>query len=294
MSLEFRKRRFRKPDKNGQLAIALGAVALGLCIAIAWIAISFRPQPNTDSSSSDGNQSDAASYDNAAPTNLLVMLTDEGYERFTLVQISPADQQVRVATVPALLADDDGNTLVSTMRKTGLVDAVTLTTNVLQLPIHHYIALNADKAESWFNYLENGIEVTLTQTVDFTDEAGAVIRLDEGEHNLTATQTVALLRYDGWQDVAVTRRFPAEIMAAMINQHATAQRRYASDFSTLSNLCRTSLRIGDFNDFLPALKHTASTEDTLCVIEELKGSYQTDRFVFDYKATAKESSIYSK
>ncbi len=294
MSLEFRKRRFRKPDKNGQLAIALGAVVLGLCIATAWVAISFRPQPNVGDASSADAQSEPVSFDDTAPSNLLVMLTDDGYERFTLVQISPADRQVRVAAVPALLADDDGNTLVDTMRKTGIVDAVKLTADVLQMPINHYIALTADKAESWFNYLENGILMTLPQAVDFTDDAGAVIHLDEGEHNLTATQTVALLRYDGWKDAAVTQQFPAQIMAAMINQHATAERRYASDFSTLSNLSRTSLRIGDFNDFLPALKHTVSTEDTLCVIEELKGSLKGDRFVFDYKATDKSSSLYSK
>lgn len=295
MSLEFRKRRFRKPDKNGQLAIALGAVALGLCIAVAWIAISFRPQPNTgDTTSSNGTQSDTASFDTATPTNLLVMLTDEGHERFTLVQISPAEQQIRVAAVPALLADGDGNTLVNTMRKTGLVDAVNLAADTLQLPIKHYIALTAEQAESWFNYLENGIVISLPQSVDFTDDAGAVVRLDEGENNLTATQTVALLRYDGWKDSAVTRQFPTQIVAAMINQHATAQRRYTADFSALSNLCRTSLRIGDFNDYLPALTHTVSTEGTLCVIEELKGTYKTDRFIFDHKATKKDSFLYSK
>lgn len=294
MSLEFRKRRFRKPDKNGQLAIALGAVALGLCIAIAWMAISFRPQPSTDNTSSDSTQSDTTSFDTVEATNLLVLLTDEGHERFTLVQIAPAVQQIRVAAVPAALADDDGNTLVNTMRKSGLVDAVKLTADVLRLPVKHYIAITADKAESWFNYLENGIVMTLPQAVDFTDDAGAVVRLEEGEHNLTATQTVALIRYDGWKDATVTRQFPATVMAAMINQHATAERRYAADFSTLSNLSRTSLRIGDFNDFLPAIKHTVSTEDTLCVVEELKGSYQSDRFVFDYKATTKNSSFYAK
>ncbi len=291
MSLEFRKRRFRKPSKNGQLAIAIGAVLIGLAIAAAWIAISFRAEPSTDTPSSDDTQSDTAAFDAMEPSNLLVILTDEGYERFTLVQISPADQQVRVAAVPPTLSKDDA-TLVSTMRKSGIVDAVKLAADVLRIPIKHYIALNAEQAESWFNHLESGIMLTLPQAVDFTDEAGAIVRLDKGEHNLTATQTVALLRYDGWADDDVTRQFSAQVLAAMINQYATPQRRYISDFTTIANLGRTSLRYGDVNDYLPALEHTASTNNTLCVIDTLKGSYRSDRFVFDYKSTITDSSLY--
>ncbi len=291
MSLEFRKRRFRKPGKNGQLAIALAAVLLGLCIAATWIAISFRPQPDSGTDTSSDPQDGAESYASMTPRNLLVMLTDKGYERFTLVQIDPADQRVRVAAVPSLLSDDADKTLVDVLHKSGIVDAVKLTADALRLPIHHYIALTAEQAESWFNYLESGIVITLPQKVDFTDEAGAVVRLDKGEHNLTATQTVALLRYNGWSDPTDTY-FHAQIMAAMINQHATPQRRYAADFAKLSNLGRTSLRIGDFNNFLPALNHTVDTEDTLCTVEELKGTHQPGRFIFDYKATADDSSIY--
>ncbi len=291
MALEFRKRRFRKPGKNGQLAIAIAAVLLGLCIAAAWIAISFRPQPSGDIEGSSDTQNDAESFASMTPRNLLVMLTDKGYERFTLVQIDPADQCVRVAAVPSLLSDDTDRTLVSVLHKSGIVDAVKLTADVLRLPIDHYIALTAEQAESWFNYLESGIVISLPQKVDFTDDAGAVVRLDKGEHNLTATQTVALLRYDGWSDPANTH-FHAQILAAMINQHATPQRRYATDFAKLSNLGRTSLRIGDFDNFLPALKHTVDAEDTLCTVEELKGTHQAGRFIFNYESTAADSSIY--
>ncbi len=291
MSLEFRKRRFRKPSKNGQLAIAIGAVLIGLAIAAAWIAISFRAEPSTDTPSSDGTQSDTAAFDAMEPSNLLVILTDAGYERFTLVQISPADRQVRVAAVPPTLSKED-TTLVSTMRKSGISDAVKLAADVLRIPIKHYIALNAEQAESWFNHLESGIMLTLPQAVDFIDEAGAIVRLDKGEHNLTATQTVALLRYDGWADDDVARQFSAQVLAAMINQYATPQRRYISDFTTIANLGRTSLRYGDVNDYLPALEHTASADNTLCVTNTLKGSYQTDRFIFDYQGTVTDSSLY--
>ncbi len=292
MSLEFRKRRFRKPSKNGQLAIAIGAVLIGLAIAAAWIAISFRAQPSADTPSSDDTQSDTATFDAMSPSNLLVILTDEGHERFTLVQISPADRQVRVAAVPPTLSKDD-TTLLNTMQKNGISDAVKFAADTLQLPIKHYIALNAEQAESWFNHLESGVMITLPQAVDFTDETGAIVRLDKGEHNLTATQTVALLRYDEWSDDTVSREFSAQVLAAMINQYATPQRRYISDFTTIANLSRTSLRYGDVNDYLPALEHTASAGNTLCVTNTLKGSYQTDRFIFDYQGTVTDSSLYT-
>ena len=292
MSLEFRKRRFRKPSKGGQLAIAITAVVLALGVVAAWIAVSFRPQPDPNNNSSDTSQG-GITYENEASRHLLVMLTDKGYERFTLVQISPATQSVYVAAVPPTLIGDNGVTLVDTMHKRGYVDAVHLVADTLELPITHYFALDAEQAESWFNYLESGLTITLPQAVDFTDERGAIVRLDKGEQNLTAPQTVALMRYDGWSDVDTTRTFTAQVLAAMINRYATPERRFSSDFSALSNLSRSSLRINDFNNFLPALTHTVSGDnDPLCTVEVLKGVYRTSGFEFDRKETAKSSALY--
>lgn len=292
MSLEFRKRRFRKPSKSGQLAIAIAAVVVALGIVAAWIAVSFRPQPDPNNTSSDTSQGDVT-YENEVARNLLVILTDKGYERFTLVQISPASQRVSVAAVPPTLIGKNGITLVDTMHKNGYADAVRLASETLELPITHYFALTAEQAESWFNYLESGLTVTLPQAVNFTDERGAVVRLDAGEHNLTATQTVALMRYNGWTDIENTHTFTAQIVAAMINRYATPERRFSSDFSSLSNLSRSSLRISDFNDFLPALKHTVSGDDEpLCETEELKGVHRKIGFEFDRKKTAQASTLY--
>lgn len=292
MSLEFRKRRFRKPSKSGQLAIAIAAVVVALGIVAAWIAVSFRPQPDPNNTSSDTSQGDVT-YENEVARNLLVILTDKGYERFTLVQIAPASQRVSVAAVPPTLIGKNGITLVDTMHKNGYADAVRLASETLELPITHYFALTAEQAESWFNYLESGLTVTLPQAVNFTDERGAVVRLDAGEHNLTATQTVALMRYNGWTDIENTRTFTAQIVAAMINRYATPERRFSSDFSSLSNLCRSSLRISDFNDFLPILKYTVSGgNQPLCNVETLKGVNRQSGFEFDQKGTAKASTLY--
>ncbi len=292
MSLEFRKRRFRKPGKGGQLAIAIAAVVLALGIVAAWVAVSFRPQPDPSTTSSDASQDDVT-YENEAARNLLVILTDNGYERFTLVQISPATQSVSVAAVPPTLIGDSGITLVETMHKSGYADAVRLAADTLELPITHYFALTAEQAESWFNYLESGLTVTLPQTVSFTDERGTVVRLDAGEHNLTATQTVALMRYNGWTSVENTRTFTVQIVAAMINRYVTPERRFSSDFSSLSNLSRSSLRISDFNNFLPILKYTVSGGNhPLCNVETLKGVYRQSGFEFDQKGTAKASTLY--
>lgn len=292
MSLEFRRRRFRKLSKNGQLAVAIAAVLLALCIVAVWITVSFRSQPNPNADSSDVS-TDGPSFENEAARNLLLMLTDEGYERFTLVQINPAAQHVYVAAVPPTLIGDSGSTLVDTMHKKGYADAVRLAADTLEMPISHYIALDADQAEAWFNHLENGLTVTLPQAVDFTDKRGTVVRLDAGEHALTATQIVALMRYDGWEDADTTRFITAQMVAAMINRYATPERRFDIDFSTLSNLSRSSLRISDFNNFLPALKHTVAENDTpSCTVETLKGVYRKNGFEFDRKGTDKESYLF--
>lgn len=299
MPLEFRRRRFRMPGKKGQIILAVVLLLLAAAVTAAWIVVSYQMDKAKQTASADmpdaSSEPVTAVYTPQDAATVLLMLTDTGHERFTLVQADPAGSALRVAAVPELLAVGEDTTLVGVYRKSGAAAAVEAVQTALELPVRHYIAMTAEQAEEWLNYLENGVAVTLPEAVSFTDDRGIVLRLEAGERNLTATQAVALLRYTGWSDPQTDRLFHAQIVTAMLQRYFTPERRLGTDFAALSNTCRTSLRISDFNLYREKLVYLAGqlqADGAGLQTVTLSGRYTDDRFVFDRKATGSATGLY--
>lgn len=298
MALEFRKRRFRMPGKKMQIFLTALALLLALSILFSWLIISYR----LDKAKEDKNESTGESsalvkeeYTREDDMHILLMLTDAGYERFTLLQASPATSALRIVPIPETLSVSDAQTLVSVLRKNGAAAATQAVAAALQLPLRQYIAMTGEEAEKWFNYLESGITVSLPEAVDHLDENGTILRLDSGEHTLTATQTVALIRYTGWQSMDATRRFDSEILCAMFQKYFHSQRRFSADFTRLANGSSTSLRISDYNAHQEAIRYLASLaqEDAACVqVVMLSGEHTETVFYPDLKKIQSETALY--
>ena len=296
MALEFRRRRFRLPGKKGQFALAVAVLLLAIALLAGWIVVSYHmDKAKMTPSSTDSGPSVVDSYTRADTVNLLVMLTDRGQERFTLIQAAPATPALRVMAVPETMDVGDGQTLAQRYRKSGAAAATAAVAETLELPVAHYMALTGENTEKWFNYLENGIPVTLPEAVNTTDENGSILRLNAGEHTVTATQAVGLLRYTGWRDAENNRCFHAQIIAVMLQRYYTPQRRFAADFARLSNLCKTDLRIGDFQDAQAKLEYLAGcleADGGMLHLVILPGSETDGRFVLDENAARRSTGLY--
>ena len=242
MPLEFRRRRFRKPGKKGQYALALLALLAVIAVVCFWVAVrlhqpSVPEEPDADSSSAEGVQADPT----WEPAYLLVLITDEEAPRAVLLRSDPYKGAMQATPLPVNARVQEDTQLYALYRKQGAAAVTAALADTLEIPLQHYMAMRYDQVENWLNYLENGLVLTLPEAVQY-----ASLRLEAGEHNLTATQAVSLLQYTGWQDAARAEQIAADALCAMLNQYLTAARYLAGDFAALSNLCRTSLRIGDF------------------------------------------------
>lgn len=253
MPLEFRRRRFRKPGKKGQYALALLALLAVIAVVCFWVAVrlhqpSAPEEPDADSSSAEGVQADPS----WEPSYLLVLITDEEVPRAVLLRSDPYKGAMQATPLPVNARVQEDTQLYALYRKQGAAAVTAALADTLEIPLQHYMAMRYDQVESWLNYLENGLVLTLPEAVQY-----ASLRLEAGEHNLTATQAVHLLQYEGWQDAARAEQIAADALCAMLNQYLTANRYLAGDFAALSNLCRTSLRIGDFTAGKDRLAHLA-------------------------------------
>lgn len=242
MPLEFHRRRFRPPGKKGQYALALLALLIVAAMVCFWVAVrlhqpSAPEEPDADSSSAEGVQADPT----WEPAYLLVLITDEEAPRAVLLRSDPYKGAMQATPLPVNARVQEDTQLYALYRKQGAAAVTAALADTLEIPLQHYMAMRYDQVESWLNYLENGLVLTLPEAVQY-----ASLRLEAGEHNLTATQAVSLLQYTGWQDAARAEQIAADALCAMLSQYLTAARYLAGDFAALSNLCRTSLRIGDF------------------------------------------------
>ncbi len=293
MALEFRRRRFYRPGKKGQLALAVAALLLALCTAALWMLVNFHidraPSPEESQNESLPVMEDFSEKDSAS---MLIILGDKGTEQFILIQADPANSDLRAATVPSSLSVGKDKTLMEIYRKSGSAAAVTAVSETLALPIRHHIALSSEKAETWFNYLENGVNIPLEKAINITDANGRSVRLQAGEHTIIGEQAVCLLNNSGRSD-ALSKEFPAQLTAAMINQYLYKERHLSRDFTQIANLSKTSLRIGDFNDYRPILDYLSSVnKGCVCKVVSLYGETTNDRFVFDKKETAHHTALY--
>ena len=276
MPLRFQRKRPFYTKNAPQLALAIVLLLAALAVTVAWVAVSFRDErpENPAESSSPVSDPAAETYSDADTARLMLILTDHGRERFFLLTAEPVNARVRVSAVPGdtrepTETDKKGQTVTALLRQFGPARATRAAADALGLDIPHYIAMTGDQAESFLNYLEEGPVFTVPERVAFTDINGAVIRLKAGEHHLTATQTVGLLRYKQWSDPALYDRVGTALLTATLNAHWRTDRSLKADFVQISNGAATDLRIGDFTLWRPVAAYLArqNTDGVLAVAE---------------------------
>lgn len=262
MSLEFRRRRFHKPGKKMQLVLASILLLIAAGFVVFWVAVRLhQPTAPAESSSVSSADPSAVQADPAwEPTYLLILLTDEEAPRAVLLRSDPLHSSLQATPLSPAAWVSDSSQLDALYRKEGAAAVTAAVAAALDIPLGHYVALRYDEVESWLNYLENGLTLTLPEPV----QSGA-LRLEAGERSLTATQSVNLLRYTGWSTAGQTQTVAADAVTAMLNQYFRAIRYLEGDFSALSNLCKTDLRISDFTADKARLTYlTAQNQGSLC------------------------------
>lgn len=266
------RRRPGRPFDRWVLPLALAVLLVAVAGTALWIVVSLHQPP--EPSDTDPDSASSAPVDpDWTPACFLTVISDENRLCACLIRSDPANGTLRVAPLSPQMTLEKENTLEKLYRSQGAAAVAAALSDQLSIDNPHYFTLTFSEAEKWFNYLESGLEYTLEEPVEYTDADGLSLRLTAGAHNLTALQAVGLLRYTGWSSPARADETAAALACQMLNQYFVADRRLESDFSALSNLCRTDLRIGDFTAARPRMTHLAAQNTgALCrmvSIEEL-------------------------
>lgn len=288
MALEFRKRRFHKPSKKMQYALAVIALLLVLCLVFSWMMIRHKlDQMHTASSSPDDSSAvSKIEYSQEEKSNALLIYHTDETVRFMLVQADPAAKGIHLASISEEITLGD-STLSEIYKKEGAVQVTNALADALDLPLRHYISMSDSKAVSWFSRLENGVEITLPEKIEYTENVVSHT-LPKGKQVLDASQIKAVLGYTDWNDRARFDRVGVEIIAAMLNQYMDSDRNLTADFSQLANLVQTSLRIGDFNDSKAMLTYLAEQNDgNFCQIYNLPIKEKNGEFSLNVTAFKK-------
>ena len=263
MPLEFRPRRaFRKPGKKMQLALAIILLLIAAAFVAFWVAVRLHQTaaPAEDSGDSSADVSGVQADPTWEPAYLLVLLSDEDTLRPVLLRSDPLRPILQATPLSGAAQLSETARLDALYRKEGAASVTAAVAKALDVPLTHYIAMRSDEVESWLNYLENGLTLTLPEAV----RSGA-LQLEAGERNLTATQVTLLLRYTGWSDAGYGDTVAADALTAMLNQYFRSGRHPQGDFSALSNLCKTDLRISDFTADAARLTYLmAQNQGALC------------------------------
>ncbi len=274
MPLYFRPRSKRPMGKPAQYAIAFAVLAAMLLLLLAWLSMRYmgsRPQKKPDNDSSPSLTTTYTAADDGA---LLLLLTDEGSERFLLIQASPADKSITVARLSSTTPLKDGQTPLQILQKSGPAKVTKAVASATGIPVDRYMALTTAKAEGFLADLGGGgLSFSLPEAVQFTDSQGTTMRLEAGMQVLSAGQIAGLLRYNGWTDPSLKGWVSGELVAALINRYLLPTRSLQGDFAALSNIAKTNMRIDDYTAYGDRLFYLAQANAATPICRQIALSY---------------------
>ncbi len=260
MALEFRRRRFHKPPKKGQLLLALAVLILALCFATAWVVVNLAANaPSAHTPPDSSAEETIFTQDDLG--HLLVIVREENKELFVCLTADPEHRTVWATGISADIDDGNGSTLSQILRKNGEVAVTKTVASIQKIPVKQYVSFNSEEITRWFEYLGNDFTIQLNEEVTYTDNNGKPVRLEAGEHLLNADKATALLLNNQQQTTSDYALFSAKVAASVINQYLHTQRYLSADFAHIADETKTSLRIGDFNDYRYALQFLAEEND---------------------------------
>ena len=233
------KKRRWPPSKPVQYIAACTLLVIGLIVLGSWLFVRF---VYTESDPADQTPQDPSIVDiNDLPETsyCLIIVEDDGYERFALVKTSPKEASVSVAPLSPMTETEDGR-LYSLLKKYGPSRTTQAIARKLGLPSLHYMAFSTDDVEILFTRLGESLQFHVPEEVTYTDENGATIRLETGSHKLTPTQIASLLRYTKWENKDNEAALASDITAAAINQCLRPDKSLKGYFELLSNTSVTA------------------------------------------------------
>ena len=291
MAQYLNKRRRWSTAKILQYTFAILALLIALGILLTWLFLRYQNGSDTgkDKPVEPVQEETIISTE---PTNCLLIFDFEDAERFVLVQANAGQKRITTVPLPATIADADGCTLAEAFHRHGAQSVTKTVSNVLELPLEHYIALTPNGVEQFLSALGSGITFSIPEKVSYV-ENGATIQLSTGEQMLSPSQVRILLTYTKWKNTEYRTNLAAELTTAVLNQYLVKDRPFEHYFSSLSNVCTTKLRYDNFYAYLPTLQYLAASNDgNLCQQITLPGSKKNGIFTPSLKTFRTDSGLY--
>ncbi len=292
MALYFTKKKRWPPSKPIQYVLAFLGLILALVILSSWLIIRYHRSAPATPSETTPSTTDPVEYNTEIGHSLVIFNLPDA-ERFVLVQTNPNTNRIAVVALPANLTDGSGTTLTEALRQRGAPSATAVVANALDLPVNHYMSFTAKGVEQFLGQLDNGVLFNVPETISYTDENGANIRLSAGEHRLSASQVRSLLEYNNWKKAKNKASLAASLTVAVVNQYLVEGRSLEGYFGSLANATTTDLRIDNFNAYRSALAQLAAhNAGDICQQQPLQGTNKDGAFLPDLDTLRQETDLY--
>ena len=295
MALYFTKKKRWPPSKPIQYILACFLLLIAIAIMSAWLIIRYHNSaaPATPTDETQVTTSDTIVETITEKAQCLIIFDFADAERFVLVQTDPGNNSITVVPLPTGLTDDEGCSLTEALRRHGAAKVTSIVSETLELSVNHYLTFTPKGVEQCLSQLDNGVLFNVPESVTYTDENGATIRLSAGEHLLSSGQVRSLLAYTKWSKSKTKNNLAADLTVAIINQYLVEGRSLIGYFGSISNGATTDLRIDNFNGYQDALVQLAQNNDgTICRRIELKGTTKKGVFTPDLDALRRETTLY--
>ncbi len=184
-----------------------------------------------------------------APVGILCILREEQTVFYTVVTVDPTARTVTAAP----LTDRETDTIYREYGAAVLRDRL----QEKGERVDFYVDITFEQLREWLQYLGNGIGVTLPENVTYTDASGLMVSFPAGKLTLSANQAADMLRAVAKQPNAA--RTAANIWENMIHRYAVKGRDFTSDYTALTDIGDTDIRIYDLHKALPHLKKMTET-----------------------------------
>lgn len=295
MALYFTKKKRWPPSKPVQYILACFFLILAIAILSAWLIIRYHNSaaPTTPTDESQSTTSGVVLDPITEKAHCLLIFDFEEAERFVLVQTDPGSNRINVVPLPDGLTDGDGCSLSEALHRHGAAKVTNIVTDALELPVDHHLTFSPKGVEQCLSQLDNGVLFAIPESVTYTDENGATIRLSAGEHLLSSGQVRSLLTYTNWKKSKTKTNLAADLTVAVINQYLVEGRSLSGYFGSISNAASTDLRIDNFNAYQDALTQLAQNNTgNLCRRIDLKGTTKKGVFTPDLETLRRENALY--
>ncbi len=285
MAFAFRRKLFRKPNKQMHYFLAFAALLLVLLLVGCWAVIRHNRE-NALEDNADASSSNAAetAFTIADKGHLLCIIADAHNTRFFLLQGDPAQNAVYCTPIPPQLTMTNGKPLIATYNESGAAHTTAILADMLSLPLKQYVTATPKSAAKWLARAQDGIPLTLAAPVIYTAEDSVKTTIPAGHLVASATQAAMLLHHSD--------ETGAQVFVSLLNQYLRENRHITADFSALCNLTKTNLRIDNLTAYRNALSHLATVnEGAICTTIPLPTKTSDGKLILD-NHTLKRTALY--